>query len=93
MLRLRNDAWSVLVGAELMRLLMWVTPAGTVDEGGVMQPSYLNFDTTLLAAPLGNEMSVRIISTPHCIFPHNYSAVDMQSRPLQSSRPGSTNSG
>ncbi len=37
---------------------MWVTPAGTVDEGGVMQPSYLNFDTTLLAAPLNNEMSV-----------------------------------
>ncbi len=46
--------------AELMRVLVWVTAAGTVDEGGVEQPAYLNFDTTLLAAPLGNEMSVSV---------------------------------
>ena len=42
-----------------MKLLVWVTPAGTFDEGGVEQPSYLNFDTTLLGAPLGNEMQVK----------------------------------
>jgi hypothetical protein len=43
-----------------MKFLIWVTPAGTVDEGGVVQPSYLNFDTTLLSAPLGNEMQVSV---------------------------------
>ncbi|CAL8471897.1 g11439 [Coccomyxa elongata] len=48
---------TVELQTELMRVMVWVTPAGTVDEGGVMQPSYLNFDTTLLAAPLNNEMS------------------------------------
>ena len=47
-----------------MRVLVWVTPAGTMDEGGVEQPAYLNFDTTLLAAPLGNEMSVRAPCLP-----------------------------
>ena len=56
--------------AELMKLLIWVTPAGTVDEGGVEQPSYLNFDTTLLAAPLGNEMQVCTLKTEMHIFPH-----------------------
>ncbi|KAK9905758.1 hypothetical protein WJX75_005871 [Coccomyxa subellipsoidea] len=48
---------SVELQTELMRVLVWVTPAGTMDEGGVEQPAYLNFDTTLLSAPLGNEMS------------------------------------
>ena len=54
-------------GVELMRVLVWVTPAGTMDEGGVEQPAYLNFDTTLLSAPLGNEMSVRAPCLP---IPH-----------------------
>lgn len=56
-------------GVELMRVLVWVTPAGTMDEGGVEQPAYLNFDTTLLSAPLGNEMSVRgpCLPIPHPI--------------------------
>ena len=57
--------------SELMRVLVWVTAAGTVDEGGVEQPAYLNFDTTLLAAPLGNEMSVSLhpsISPPTSLY-------------------------
>ena len=30
--------------ADMLQLLVWVTPAGTVDDGGVEQPAYLNFD-------------------------------------------------
>ena len=35
---------------------MWLTPAGTVDEGGKEQPAYLNFDVALLGPPAGNDM-------------------------------------
>lgn len=37
---------------------MWLTPAGTVDEGGKEQPAYLNFDVALLGPPSGSEMQV-----------------------------------
>ena len=37
---------------------MWITPAGTIDEGGVEQPAYLNFDVSLLGPPSSNEMQV-----------------------------------
>ena len=42
----------------MMQLLVWVTPAGTVDDGGVEQPAYLNFDIALLGPPFGNQMEV-----------------------------------
>ena len=45
-------------GADMLQLLVWVTPAGTVDEGGVEQPAYLNFDIALLGPPSGNQMEV-----------------------------------
>jgi hypothetical protein len=38
---------------------VWLTPAGTQDEGGVLQPAYLNFDIALMSPPAGNEMQVR----------------------------------
>lgn len=30
---------------------MYLTPAGTRDEGGILQPAYLNFDAALLGPP------------------------------------------
>lgn len=42
----------------MLQLLMWVTPAGTVDDGGLAQPAYLNFDISLLGPPSGNVMEV-----------------------------------
>lgn len=42
--------------ADLLQVVVWVTPAGTVDEGGKPQPAYLNFDVALLGPPAGNEM-------------------------------------
>lgn len=38
---------------DLLNLVVYVTPAGTIDEGGVVQPAYLNFDAELLAPPTG----------------------------------------
>ncbi len=51
------------MGAELLELIVWLTPAGTEDEGGVKQPAYLNFDTALLGPPHGNQMQVRAFTT------------------------------
>lgn len=39
--------------------MAWVTPAGTRDEGGKVQPAYLNFDLTLLSTPAHNTLEVR----------------------------------
>ena len=44
--------------ADLMQVLIWLTPAGTVDDGGKEQPTYLNFDVSLLGPPSGNHMEV-----------------------------------
>ena len=37
--------------ADLMSIMLWMTPAGTLDEGGVPQPAYLNFRQRLLHEP------------------------------------------
>lgn len=50
--------YSGLCAAELLEVIVWLTPAGTTDEGGVEQPAYLNFDTGLLGPPHGNKMQV-----------------------------------
>ena len=47
--------------ADLLQLTVWLTPAGTVDEGGVEQPAYLNFDAALLGRPSNNEMEVSLL--------------------------------
>ncbi len=39
-------------------MTIFLTPAGTRDEGGVIQPAYLNFDAALLGPP-ANGMTVR----------------------------------
>ena len=33
--------------------MVYLTPAGTVDEGGIEQPAYLNIDALLLGPPAG----------------------------------------
>ncbi|BDA51510.1 hypothetical protein COCOBI_19-0650 [Coccomyxa sp. Obi] len=35
----------------LLSMIISLTPAGTRDEGGVLQPAYLNFDVALLGPP------------------------------------------
>ena len=46
--------------ADLLQITIWLTPAGTVDNGGLEQPAYLNFDVALLGPPAGNQMEVRV---------------------------------
>ena len=36
-----------------------MTPAGTRDEGGAIQPAYINFDAALLEAP-AHELKVSV---------------------------------
>ena len=53
-----------LAAPDLLQVVVWLTPAGTEDEGGIAQPAYINFDVTLLEAPIGNRMEVRKHCTP-----------------------------
>ncbi len=55
----------VAAAAELLQVVMWLTPAGTVDEGGKEQPAYLNFDVALLGPPAGSEMQVILLPCTH----------------------------
>jgi len=47
-----------VLGADLLQMVIWLTPAGTVDNGGMKQPAYLNFELSLLGPPAANEMQV-----------------------------------
>ncbi len=46
------------MATDLLQVVVWLTPAGTLDDGGVKQPAYLNFEVSLLGPPAGNEMKV-----------------------------------
>ena len=56
-------------GADLLQVVIWVTPAGTMDDGGLVQPAYLNFDAALLGPPASHEMqaSPHYIALLHCL--------------------------
>ena len=41
----------VSTGADLLSVVVYLTPAGTVDKGGVEHPAYLNIDALLLGPP------------------------------------------
>ncbi|BDA44602.1 hypothetical protein COCOBI_06-0780 [Coccomyxa sp. Obi] len=45
----------VEINTDLLSIVVFRTPAGTRDEGGVLQPAYLNFDAALLKPPV-NEL-------------------------------------
>ena len=47
-----------VLGTDLLQMVIWLTPAGTVDNGGMKQPAYLNFELSLLGPPGANEMQV-----------------------------------
>ena len=60
-------------------MVVWLTPAGTLDDGGVKQPAYLNFEVSLLGPPAGNEMKVGPLckTAPEMAFDKH-----LQQRPL-----------
>ncbi|EIE21380.1 hypothetical protein COCSUDRAFT_56599 [Coccomyxa subellipsoidea C-169] len=43
---------AVEITTDLLWIVIYFTPAGTRDEGGVIQPAYINFDAALLEAPM-----------------------------------------
>ncbi len=45
-------------------MTIWQTPAGIVDEGGVVLPSWLNFGITLLGPPANGIMHVSATNYP-----------------------------
>ncbi|CAL8466272.1 g5808 [Coccomyxa elongata] len=47
---------TVIVTTDVLKMTIWQTPAGIVDEGGVVLPSWLNFGITLLGPPANGIM-------------------------------------
>ncbi len=48
--------------ADVLKVLMWHTPKGIIDEGGKMLEGYLNFNISLLAPPENSQMNVSTFS-------------------------------
>ncbi len=71
------------VCADLLQITIWLTPAGTVDNGGVEQPAYLNFDVALLGPPSGNQMEVRV-PLPCASSSHAFAPQPLYKSPLAS---------
>ena len=44
--------------ADVLKMTIWQTPAGIVDEGGVVLESWLNFGITLMGPPANGVMHV-----------------------------------
>ena len=49
---------AVRLCADVMKMTVWQTPAGIVDEGGFVLESWLNFGVTLLGPPANGIMHV-----------------------------------
>ncbi|BDA51370.1 hypothetical protein COCOBI_18-2470 [Coccomyxa sp. Obi] len=47
---------TVTVTTDVLKMTIWQTPAGIVDEGGMVLPSWLNFGVTLLGPPANGIM-------------------------------------
>ena len=46
------------VPTDVLRMTIWQTPAGIVDEGGMVLQAWLNFGITLIAPPANGLMHV-----------------------------------
>jgi hypothetical protein len=51
----------------MMKVLIWHTPKGIIDEGGKELEGYINFNITLLAPPENDLMNVsHLPQSPSC---------------------------
>ncbi|CAL8463363.1 g2897 [Coccomyxa elongata] len=48
---------AVVMQTDVLKVLMWHTPKGIIDEGGKMLEGYLNFNISLLAPPENSQMN------------------------------------
>ena len=50
-----------------MKVMIWHTPRGIIDEGGKVLEGYINFNITLMSPPENDHMNVSAALTPsHC---------------------------
>ena len=56
--------------ADVLRMTVWQTPAGIVDEGGMILQAWLNFGITLVAPPANGLMHVCAASP--VVMPRSY---------------------
>lgn len=45
-----------------MKVMIWHTPQGIIDEGGKVLEGYINFNITLMSPPENDHMNVSAIS-------------------------------
>ena len=48
--------------ADVMKVMIWHTPQGIIDEGGKVLEGYINFNITLMSPPENDHMNVSAIS-------------------------------
>ena len=59
--------------ADVLKMTIWQTPAGIVDEGGFVLPSWLNFGITLMGPPANGIMHVRPCIPPDfMLYPESH---------------------
>ena len=51
---LRHHLWH----ADVLKVMVWHTPKGIIDEGGKVLEGYVNFNITLMAPPEDDRMAV-----------------------------------
>lgn len=56
--------------ADVLKMTIWQTPAGIVDEGGMILPAWLNFGLSLEAPPENGVMHVSNLSSTSCHVSH-----------------------
>jgi len=44
--------------ADVLKVMIWHTPAGIIDEGGKALEGFINFNITLMSAPENDRMTV-----------------------------------
>ena len=63
---MKSDQWNACVPTDVLRMTIWQTPAGIVDEGGMVLEAWLNFGITLTAPPANGLMHVGYLQS-HCL--------------------------
>jgi hypothetical protein len=48
-----------------MKVMIWHTPSGIIDDGGKVLEGYINFNITLMGPPENDRMNVRVRHSLH----------------------------
>lgn len=64
--------WLLCWHADVLKVILWHTPKGIIDEGGKELEGYLNFNISLLAPPENSQMNVSMHPLLASIAPRKY---------------------